>query len=255
VANLSPVWALTLAAGVTELLEAPGEPCGAFVDESGVEHCVERVDDPARVGAIHDRIAAATAVTADGHHRYEVARAYRDERRATDGAGPWDLTLVFVVELAEDQLTVAPIHRLLTGLPAAWESHLDAHFERAPAGSAGRETLAAMASAGALALVNADGTTELLVPRAGAFDDVDDLDTARLAHALRDVPHDVRYEADLDVVLADVAAGRADAAVLVRPVDVEAIQHLAAVRSLMPPKSTFFTPKLRTGLVIRPLTD
>jgi uncharacterized protein (DUF1015 family) len=43
--------------------------------------------------------------------------------------------------------------------------------------------------------------------------------------------------------------------VFVRPVGVEAIQHLAAVRSLMPPKSTFFTPKLRTGLVIRPVAD
>jgi uncharacterized protein (DUF1015 family) len=87
------------------------------------------------------------------------------------------------------------------------------------------------------------------------FDGVDDLDTARLAHALRDVPHEVRYEADPDVVLTDVAAGRAGAAVFVRPVGVEAIQHLAAVRSLMPPKSTFFTPKLRTGLVIRPVAD
>jgi uncharacterized protein (DUF1015 family) len=56
-------------------------------------------------------------------------------------------------------------------------------------------------------------------------------------------------------VLTDVAAGRAGAAVFVRPVGVEAIQHLAAVRSLMPPKSTFFTPKLRTGLVIRPVAD
>jgi uncharacterized protein (DUF1015 family) len=254
-ANLSPVWALSLAEGVTGLLHAPGAPLGAFVDETGVEHSVERIDDPQRIGAIRDRIGAATAVIADGHHRYEVARAYRDERRVNAGAGPWDLTLAFVVELAEDQLTVAPIHRLLSGLPAGWESHLDAYFERAPTEPAGPGTLNAMAAAGALALVRGDGTTELLVPRVGMFDGVDDLDTARLAHALRDVPYEVRYEADLDVVLTDVAAGRAGAAVFVRPVGVEAIQHLAAVRSLMPPKSTFFTPKLRTGLVIRPVAD
>jgi uncharacterized protein (DUF1015 family) len=252
-ANLSPVWALSLAPGLTEVLRDPGESVGRFVDDAGVEHVVERVEDPVRIDAIRERVGSAVAVIADGHHRYEVARAYRDERRGESGAGPWDLTLAFVVELAEDQLSVEPIHRVLTGLPAEWEAHVDAHFVRVPAGRAGRATLDAMAAAGSLALVRGDGAAELLTPRAEAFSGVDDLDTARLAHALRDASHDVRYEADLDAALADVAAGQADAAVLVRPVGVAAIQRLAADRSLMPPKSTFFTPKLRTGLVIRPV--
>jgi uncharacterized protein (DUF1015 family) len=253
-ANLSPIWALSLADGLTALLDGPGEPRGRFVDDAGVEHAVEQVDDPDRVDAISERIGTAVAVIADGHHRYEVARAYRDERRAESGAGPWDLTLAFVVELAEDQLTVEPIHRVLSGLPPGWEERLDDHFVRAPVDTpAGRGTLEAMATAGSLAVVHAGGAVELLTPRPGAFADVDDLDSARLAHALRDVEHEVRYEASLEGGLAELAAGRAEAVVLVRPVGVPAIQQLAADRSLMPPKSTFFTPKLRTGLVIRPM--
>jgi Protein of unknown function (DUF1015) len=195
-------------------------------------------------------------VIADGHHRYEVARVYRDERRAAGaGPGPWDLTLAYVVELAEDQLTVEPIHRLLVGLPRGWEAAIDAVFERTSAGTAGPDTLTSMRNAGSLALVHPDGRAELLRPRPDAFAAADDLDTARLTHALRDVAHEERFEPDLDGAIAAVRDGQADAAVLVRPVGVEAIQRLAADRSLMPPKSTFFTPKLRTGLVIRPMGD
>jgi ABC-type amino acid transport substrate-binding protein len=101
--------------------------------------------------------------------------------------------------------------------------------------------------------VRTDGSAELLVPRPDAFAGVDDLDAARLAHALRDVEHEARFEPDVDAAVAAVTSGRAEATVLVRPVGVPAIQQLAADRSLMPPKSTFFTPKLRTGLVFRPL--
>jgi uncharacterized protein (DUF1015 family) len=254
-ANLSPVWALSLATGLTDLLAEPGEPLGSFVDDGGVEHRVERITDPARNEAVRRHVGSAVAVIADGHHRYEVARAYRDERRAAGGgaAGPWDLTLAFVVELAEDQLTVEPIHRLLSRLPGGWDRCLDPYFDRAPAGPTGRDTLGAMAAAGALALVGPDGDAELLRPREAAFAGVQDLDTARLAHVLAGVTHEVRFEPDLDAAIAAVTSGQADAAVLVRPVGVPAIRRLAADRSLMPPKSTFFTPKLRTGLVVRPM--
>jgi len=51
-ANLSPIWGLSLATSLTELLLAPGEPLGSVVDEDGVVHRVERVDDPGRLAAI-----------------------------------------------------------------------------------------------------------------------------------------------------------------------------------------------------------
>jgi hypothetical protein len=105
---------------------------------------------------------------------------------------------------------------------------------------------------GAMAYVEPDGTATLLRPRADRFNGVRDLDSVRLEHALVDVPHVLRYEPKVSSVLQALAAGDAQAAVLVRPVSVAEIERTAREGALMPPKSTFFTPKLRTGLVLRP---
>ena len=80
------------------------------------------------------------------------------------------------------------------------------------------------------------------------------LDGAWLEHALRDVEVDVTYQHGVDRVLDAVRSGEAAAGVLIRPVSVAEIERTAREGLLMPPKSTFFTPKLRTGLVVRPLT-
>jgi uncharacterized protein (DUF1015 family) len=107
-ANLSPVWGLSLARGLTELLAEPGEKLGAVIDQ-GVEHRVERVTDERRIAAIRERLASDDVLIADGHHRYGVARMYRDEVREATGRRdtPAELTLAFVNELIEDQLSVA----------------------------------------------------------------------------------------------------------------------------------------------------
>jgi uncharacterized protein (DUF1015 family) len=75
----------------------------------------------------------------------------------------------------------------------------------------------------------------------------------RLERALEHVPHVVRFQPGVDNVLTALQQGEAQAAVLTRPVPVAEIERTAYEHLLMPPKSTFFTPKLRTGLVIRPL--
>ena len=92
-----------------------------------------------------------------------------------------------------------------------------------------------------------------LEPRPGAFDDVRALDGVWLETALEGVAVQTAYQHGLDPVLDAVADGRADAAVLVRPVSLAEIERTAREGLLMPPKSTFFTPKLKTGAVLRPL--
>ena len=79
------------------------------------------------------------------------------------------------------------------------------------------------------------------------------LDGAWLEHALADVEHTVSYQHGVDHVVDAVVSGAATAAVLIRPVSVAEIERTAREGALMPPKSTFFTPKLRTGLVVRSL--
>ena len=255
-ANLSPVWGLSLAAGLTELLAEPGEAVGAVIDE-GVEHVVERVTDPPRIAAIRDRLAADDVLIADGHHRYSVSRSYRDEVREATGRTdtPAELTLAFVNELAEEQLSVEAIHRLYSDIEVPeLADALARSFELIPTDRPSPDTLATMATGGFLVLVTRDGCWRLQ-PIPGRFDGVRALDGGWLETALADVPLNVTYQHGLDETLAEVESGRASAAVLIRPVSVAEIERTAREGLLMPPKSTFFTPKLKTGFVIRSLSE
>ena len=254
-ANLSPVWGLSLAAGLTALLAEAGESMGAWRDGDGVTHRVERVDDVRRVQQISTCVAGADVVIADGHHRYAISRTYRDERRAGgDAAGAFDLTLTFVNELIAEQLSVAAIHRLYTGIDhAGLLRALAPTFDVSAAGAVDVATTLAMADRGALCLVGPDGQGTYLRPKPAAFAQVRDLDSARLEHALVGVEHTVAYQHGVNNVLDAVRSGQAQAAILIRPVSVDEIRRTAHERLLMPPKSTFFTPKLKTGLVIRTL--
>jgi hypothetical protein len=111
-----------------------------------------------------------------------------------------------------------------------------------------------MEQRGALCLVTPDGEGRWLTPRPGAFDDLRALDGLWLEHLLDGTSATVAYQhgvAELHTLMATDHS--VTAAVLIRPVGVDEIERTAREGLLMPPKSTFFTPKLLTGLVVRPL--
>ncbi len=260
--NLSPVWGLSLTVGLTDLLREPGELVGQCTDEHGVVHRVERVDEPDRVTAISSAVAANAVLIADGHHRYAISRSYRDEVRAATGRADTDaeLTMAYVAELVDQQLSIDPIHRVYRGISAdALAARLAEFCDAIEAGPITTRCAAEAIDRGALCLVRPDGTGVWLTPRAQAFDGVRALDGAYLEHALDDLtgadgaPIDVTYQHGVQQVIDLLRAGEADAAVLIRPTGIDEIRRTAIERLLMPPKSTFFTPKLRTGLVVRPL--
>lgn len=267
-ANLSPVWGLSLAPGLSELCHpsAAAEIVTA-VDDDAVTHQLWP-SDPHAARTISDLVSSAPVVIADGHHRYETALAYQAERRTENNGQPGDhdYIMALVVELANDQLSVRPIHRLVSGLPEDLDivAELDRHFEMTPApdgipGSSpgqadGSALLTMMADQGTLGLVTREGMW-LAQPRAttqaaaGA-----DLDSARLGVALADLaPHHLDYQHDVSEALGSVRSGRAQAAVLLRPASVAVIAQTANQRLRMPPKTTLFWPKPRTGMVIRPV--
>jgi uncharacterized protein (DUF1015 family) len=256
--NLSPIWGLSLAKGLTELCSVDGPPDAEATDEDGVVHQLWRVTDPARLAAIAERVGAEPVVVADGHHRYETSLAYRDERRAVDGeGGPWDSTLAYVVELTEDELAVRPIHRLLHGMPRGAdlvEALSAALFEAFPT-DADVELPERMVATGALGLVLPGGDAYLLRPRPGAFpDDLPDLDSSRLDVAVSTLPAiEVEYQHGTNTILRRVGTGEATAGVLLRPATVPQIEATAHTGERMPPKTTFFWPKPRTGFLFRSL--
>jgi uncharacterized protein (DUF1015 family) len=255
-ANLSPIWFLSLTAGLTKLLDPPGEPIAAWTD-AGVGHSLWRLSDRDAIAAIEAAVGATPLVIADGHHRYETCLAYQTERRAAAGgsAGGYDLTLGFVVELVEDEIDIEPVHRLVSGLPAGTDllSAFSAFFAIGPLEAAGPGVLDRMDGQSALALVLPDGV-RLLRPRPDAFGPGDELDTSRVDTALAALPgHDLVFQPGWAEVLASVDHRRADAGVLVRPPTIGQIAEVAHRRHRMPPKTTYFWPKPRTGLVFRTL--
>ncbi|MDQ1374384.1 MAG: hypothetical protein QOJ09_1722, partial [Actinomycetota bacterium] len=229
---------------------------GRATDTDGVHHRLWRVTQPGIVSAIAEAVASAPVVIADGHHRFETALTYRDERRAASGdaPGPYDLVMAYVVELTEEQLSVRPIHRLLAGLPDdvdlvdALAPFFDVFADEGPL----EGITTRMADAGALGLVTRDGAWLLRPTAVTEAQAEQDLDSCRLDVALAALlPHELTFQHGWDLASAAVEKGDAQAAVLLRPATVEQIHATGHAGLRMPPKTTFFHPKPRTGLVFR----
>ncbi len=261
-ANLSPIWGLSPAEGLTELLGSQRHPRPAerVTCEDGVCHELWPITDRHEIDDISHVVGSEPVLLADGHHRYETALAFQAEERKATGERPGDhdSVMALVVELGEDQLAVGAIHRLISGLPDGFDlpAALREHFELEPTAPVDAGIARRMHDAGALALLTPDGCW-LARPRpqttAAA---THDLDSSRLDVALASLPpHRVDFQHGADLCDATVRAGHAQAAVLLRPAGVEQIAAVARGGVRMPPKTTFFWPKPRTGMVVRELID
>jgi len=264
-ANLDPIWGLSLAPGLSDLLTPSGPPDAVCADGDGASYEAWVVADPDRVDAISEAIGAFDLVIADGHHRLETAIAYRAE---SDAAGT-DRIMTFVVELADDQLCIRSIHRLVR-LPSSTtlRAALSGGFEIAAVGpnvpGAARGLLEHACRSGGLGIVDAQGCA-LARPRPATLTQVsqawehpvDTTDAALVEAAVTPAVGDAawEYRHDEEAVAAAVRRGEADAALLLRPVDVATTRAVAEAGLRMPQKTTFFAPKPRTGFVFRTLDD
>lgn len=238
--NTSPIWALSLSQGLSDIYDPTGDPLGRATDSAGVLHELFAVPaaDAAKVSAA---VESAPAAVADGHHRWETTRNYLRENPNDTGA---DRILALVVELATERLEVRPIHRLVASLPDGLDlrSALEPWFAATNDSDA---EVVAVTSAGEQGL-KALPTTREAAPH--------DADAERLQVALDALGiGEVTYPHDPEVVRAEVAAGRAAAGFLLRPVSVDVISAAARAAERFPPKTTFFWPKPMTGFVYRSL--
>lgn len=259
--NTSPIWALSLAKGLSDDLVAPLQT-DPVVDAEAVTHELWPITDPAAIAGIAEAVSAAPLVIADGHHRFETALTYQSQRRAgegpTDSDQKYDSVMALVVELVDNQLSVRGIHRLVSGLPGDFDvlAALSPFFDLTPTEVADATILDRMEKAGGPAIVTPAGAW-LLLARPETVEAADqDLDSSRLEVALAALPdHDVTYQHGWDLAVGAVDRGDAQAAVLLRPVTVDQIASTGRGGERMPPKTTFFWPKPRTGLVFREVAD
>ena len=250
-ANLSPIWGLSLTPQLSAALVEPGELLGAFTDKNDVQHIVERVTDRARCAVISKLVGQHPVVIADGHHRYAVSRSYRDESPQLVDAKS---ILCYINELIDEQLSVAAIHRLYSDVEfTSLIAQLEKFFDISELPTLSPAIIAKMSSDRHLTFIAPNGTAKSLRPKPEMFNGVRNLDSAYLEHALTGLDKSVTYQHGFNEVTEQLKTGKFTAAILIRPVSVAEIQRTASEGLLMPPKSTFFTPKLQTGLVLRQL--
>ena len=280
-ANLSPIFSLFPDAGgaATETLAQAmgGEPFAEATDGEGTRNTLWRVADPEQIAALQAALADAELLIADGHHRYETARVYADE---IGGEGDHRYVLMFLVALDDPGLLVFPTHRLLTGLKDDSEKQLairdvarrdfdieqlDDARELEPPADGDRVAFGYMDSflkrPFRLTLKDQQIADDAL---AGMPEPYRRLDTAVLeALVLRgalgmsedDISHlrGLDYSKNLDDAIERVESGAADAGFFMRATPVEQVREVAEAGESMPPKSTYFFPKVPTGLVFNPL--
>jgi uncharacterized protein (DUF1015 family) len=258
-ANLSPIWGLSMCHGLTATFDPTDDaPSADAYDDEGVRHQLWVLDDRDAIDAIAAAVATAPVVIADGHHRYQTSLTYQAECRAANGdqPGPHDEIMALIVELAEDQLTVGAIHRTISGLPPEFDlvAACAPWFDVVRAGAADERTLAALADSGSMTLVTAGGAY-LLLPLEATYEAAgDDLDSSLIAVLLAHLPpHEATHRHSVAETLGALHDGEAQAAFLLRPVTVAQIESWASARKQMAPKTTYFSPKPRTGMVFRSL--
>jgi uncharacterized protein (DUF1015 family) len=281
-ANLSPIFSLFPDAGgaATETLAQAmdGEPFAEATDGEGTRNTLWRLADPEQIAALQAALADAELLIADGHHRYETARVYADE---LGGEGDHRYVLMFLVALDDPGLLIFPTHRMLSGLKDDSKKQeairdvarrdfeietLEDTRELEPPADDGRVAFGYMDSflkrPFRLTLKDQKIADDAL---AGTAEPYRRLDTAVLeALVLRgalgmsedDISHlrGLDYSKNLDDAIERVESGQADAGFFMRATPVEQVREVAAAGESMPPKSTYFFPKVPTGLVFNPLT-
>jgi uncharacterized protein (DUF1015 family) len=240
------------------------------VTPDGITHRLWAITDPQTHREIADDLAERRALIADGHHRYATYRELQRVMAAEHGPGPWDRGLTLLVDSSSYGPQVHAIHRVLLGLPlpdaqarVAGAADLTEVSDPATGLSAADRIVgfAAVLTDGHRTVVLTDTRGALRAAAGDRSDALADLDVSVLQRALveglwgrTDTVDQVGYAHSVDeaVQLAEESGGTA---VLLRPTPVAAVAAVAAAGGRMPRKSTLFTPKPASGLVMRRFAD
>jgi uncharacterized protein (DUF1015 family) len=277
-ANLSPIFSLydDPEQAAWKALEAHtnGEPWGEATDDDGTVNRLWRIDDATAIEEVQRALAPTELLIADGHHRYETARVYADE---VGGEGEHRYVLMCLVALQDTGLTVFPTHRLIRDTtPQSQEALGSTLRELFTVEEIDRADLRPPDGDGPLTMGYIDSffkrgfrlTLKDQASADAALDGMPDayrhLDTAVLEALVLngplglsedDIAHlkGLGYSRTDDEALQLVLTGEYDAAFFLRSTPIEQVRAIAAAGVNMPPKSTYFFPKVPTGLLFNPL--
>jgi uncharacterized protein (DUF1015 family) len=268
---------------VDALLASDEAPQIELTDHLGVIHRLWKISEPSILATLQAVMRDKKLIIADGHHRYETALAYRNERRAAaeTGAGlpaPYDWVMMTFVDMDRPGLVILPTHRLVFGLPSFSAAQFQAQARKyftvqevvgsidAPRATAILESAAHAGTA--LLAATRDGTFLLQSPKAlgtllfGAFSprqqalDVVQLHKCLLEGVLKISDEAIRnqqnvsYCRDTSEALSQVQSKKVQIAFLMNPVRIEQVRDIAFASEVLPQKSTDFYPKLLSGLTI-----
>ena len=278
-ANLSPIFSLyddpSGAAWAALSPHTETVPWGDVTDEDGTEHRLWRVPEEDAAAAVTEALRDTELLIADGHHRYETARVYAEEM---GGEGGHRYVLMCLVALQDPGLTVFPTHRLLTRLSdeqrVALREAITRDWEMTEVSADALEPEAAADGTIRVGYYDAHHKRPLMLTlRDPAIADAAlpgmpepyrQLDTAVLEALLLkgalgmtedDISHlsGLDYARDTDQARARVESGDVEAAFFMSSTPVDRVRDVAAAGVNMPPKSTYFFPKVLTGMIFNPL--
>jgi len=265
-ANTSPIFSLYKSSekGVSSLLSriAVTQPYIEARDTGGAFHRLWQIDEKKDSEIITKELDSKPIFIADGHHRYETAfefqKEMKEKRPSSTGNEPFNYVLMFLANIVDEGLTILPTHRLVKEIPDDTNARLSEFFEIEPVQTdfeiakkiSGRNRVFGF-------LQNGDKFWYLLKYKHGTFSelnsDLRQIDVFILHNlVLKKILHinDIGYEMDLHTAIDKVRKGQFRAAFFINPTKVEDVERAALSSVRMPPKSTYFFPKLLTGIVI-----
>jgi uncharacterized protein (DUF1015 family) len=269
------------AAEIEEAIASSNPPTMEMADEYGVSHRVWKISDSRIIDAVRNKMRDKKLIIADGHHRYETALTYKNERRPGENAGlssaPYDFVMMTFVNMASPGLQILPTHRVVHGLANFSADDFRASvsqffsIEETDAGVSPEAVSSMLQEAGhtGTAIVAATRDRVFLLshpkPSAEAFKNVSarqqGLDVVQLHKclleqvlgiseaAIRDQTN-LSYIRDGEEALNSVRSGKANVAFLMNPAKIEQVRDIAFAGEVLPQKSTDFYPKLLSGLTI-----
>jgi len=288
-AHFGQIFMLYSGAGkVDSLLDSAAAPQIAspeieVTDEYDVVHRVWRISDPLVIASVQKEMRDKKLIIADGHHRYETALTYRNERRAEAETGsglpvPYDSVMMTFVDMDRPGLVILPTHRVAFGLPSFSVARFQAdtgrffEVEEVDAGIDAARATAILQQAGhdgtALLAVTAEAAFLLHTPKANGSSvfgnlslrqqalDVVQLHKCLLEGVLKISEEAIRNQENVSYcreaadALMQVRSGKVQAAFLMNPVRMEQVRDIAFAGEVLPQKSTDFYPKLLSGLTI-----